>query len=62
MKHTNESITRTAEMKKQFGTSEGQSMANRKHAYPAMSAGSASGEGRLDKIAAYGDNAKPERK
>lgn len=58
MKHTGESIRRTAEMRKQYGTAEGQSMANREKAYMSKDGGAASGLGRLDKIEDYGMNAK----
>jgi hypothetical protein len=58
MKHTNESSRRTAEMRKQYGTAQGQSMASRDKAYGDMDGGAASGKGRIDKIAEYGMRAK----
>jgi hypothetical protein len=58
MKHLNESIKRTAEMRKQLSNKKGYASGGRVKSYPEMEYGSLSGEGRLEKIKAYGKNAK----
>lgn len=59
VKHLGEAVRRTEEMRRQMGNKLGYATGGRVHSYPKMTAGSDSGVGRLQKIKAYGKNAKP---
>lgn len=61
MKHTGEAVRRTAEMRKQMSNKAGYASGGRVHSFPKMEYGSASGSGRLEKVDAYGKNAKPKK-
>lgn len=58
VKHTGESVEKTQAAHNKYGNKEGYAHGGRVDSYPDMKSGSASGEGRLEKIKEYGKNAK----